>query len=82
MPVPVNVDVMDAYLPQMDPLTLLIDGEKGPSSSVSGPCISGKVCNNDKMEGVDCGEAAARWIQEATGAERVRLVRQSDTDDR
>ncbi len=68
--------------PKMEPLVLPLDGSPVENGvDVASPCVSGRVCN-EKMEGVDCGEAAAEWMAEATGREGARLVRQSDTDER
>ena len=75
--------VTNTLVSQMAPLTIAIEPEVKDSSSspVGAPCVSGRVCN-EQMEAVDCGEEAARWLQEATGEDGIRLVRQSDQDDR
>ncbi len=67
--------------PKMEPITIPIDPSSDSSSSVESPCVRGRVCN-ESMEGVDCGDKVAEWLEEVTGKQGVRLVKQSTKDKR
>lgn len=55
------------------PVLRISIGDGGGDKSDMDICV-GKVCG-DKIEGIDCGQEAAEWLEQATGLTGLRLVR-------
>ena len=65
--------VLTLSFPNMEPLRVPLDLEGSESPSNNEVCV-GKVCGVG-IDGLDCGQAASDWLEEATGEPDLRLIR-------